>query len=65
MHIKNKYINAIIDAMDFISQNTDGASEEHQEKETLTVLQEIITKMEESEHKRLVRYYVRKGSKKR
>lgn len=64
MYIKNEYMNAITDAIDFISQNVDGASEEHNESETLHVLREMLVKMEESYHKNLVKYYVRKASKK-
>jgi hypothetical protein len=60
MHVKDQYISAILDAIDFIVHNTDGASHEHDESHTVNVLNEILDKMEQSQHKRLVRYYVRK-----
>lgn len=63
MHVKSKYITAISDSIDFIQHNVDGASEEQNENETLKVLNEILKQMEKSQHKRLVSYYVRKGSK--
>jgi len=63
MHVKSKYITAISDSIDFIHHNVDGASEEQNENETLKVLNEILKQMEKSQYKRLVGYYVRKGSK--
>lgn len=60
MHVKEKYISAISDAIDFLISNTDGASDEHSESETIQVLGEILKKMEDSQHKKRVSYYVRK-----
>lgn len=60
MHVKDKYLAAISDAIDFISCNVDGASEEHNERETLEILNEIHRKMRESRSNKLVSYYVRK-----
>ena len=64
MHIKSKYIQAVEDAIDFIQHNVDGAEDEHNETETLKVLRELAKKMNETKHKQLVNYYVRKGSNK-
>lgn len=64
MYVKNKYITAISDAIDFIANNVDGASEEHNESETLSVLREIYKKMEEANYRQSVNYYVKKGEKK-
>jgi hypothetical protein len=61
MHIKSKYINAVEDAIDFIQHNIDGVSDEQNEKETLNVLRELVKKMQESQHKKLVSYFVRKN----
>lgn len=61
MHVKSKYIQAVEDAIDFLHHNTDGAEEEQNESETLETLRELVKKMEESQHKRLVGYYVRKN----
>jgi hypothetical protein len=61
MHVKSKYIQAVEDAIDFIGHNTDGADDEQNESETLQILKELVKKMEESQHKRLVGYYVRKN----
>jgi hypothetical protein len=60
MHIKTKYINAIIDAIDFISTNVDGADEENSEQELLSTLHECKNKMREDQHKRRVNYYLNK-----
>ena len=64
MYVKNKYITAISDAIDFIESNVDGASDEHNEAETLSVLREIYKKMEEANYRQSVNYYVKKGEKK-
>jgi len=61
MHVKSKYIQAVEDAIDFIHHNTDGAEDEHNESETLKNLRELVNKMGESQHKKLVRYYVSKN----
>jgi len=61
MHVKSKYIQAVEDAIDFIQHNVDGADDEQNESETLKNLREIVKKMEESRHKKLVRYYVSKN----
>lgn len=37
------------------------ADDEQNESETLQILKELVKKMEESQHKRLVGYYVRKN----
>ena len=63
MHIKSKYITAISDSIDFIQHNVDGANEEGNENETLTVLNEILNQMKKSQHKKWVSYYVRKKAK--
>lgn len=63
MHVKSKYITAISDSIDFIQHNVDGASEEQNESETLTVLNEILKQMQKSQHKKRVNYYVRKKMK--
>jgi hypothetical protein len=60
MHVKSKYIQAIEDAIDFIQHNVDGADSEQNEYETLIILRELVKKMEESQHKRLVNYFIRK-----
>ncbi len=60
MHVKIKYIQAVEDAIDFIQHNVDGADEAQNESETLTILRELIFKMEESNHRRLVNYYLSK-----
>jgi hypothetical protein len=61
MHVKSKYIQAVEDAIDFIHHNVDGADHGQDEGETLKVLRELVNKMSESQHKRRVRYYVRKN----
>jgi len=61
MHVKSKYIKAVEDAIDFIHHNVDGADDDQNEQETLEVLRELVKKMEESQHKRLVGYFVRKN----
>ena len=63
MYVKLKYIQAVEDAIDFIQHNVDGADDEQNESETLKNLREIVKKMEESRHKKLVRYYVAKNGK--
>jgi len=63
MHVKSKYIQAVEDAIDFISHNIDGADDEQNESETLIALKELVKSMEESQHKKRVRYYVAKNSK--
>ena len=60
MHIKAKYIDAVHSAIDFIETNVDGANEDNQEQETLSVLRELMKSMIYSNHKKLVSYYVRK-----
>lgn len=60
MHVKEKYIDAVNNAIDFISTNVDGADEEHQEKETLKSLRELFQSMIKSQHKKRVSYYVNK-----
>jgi len=60
MHVKHKYINALIDAIDFITTNVDGADEGKREEEMLSILHEMVDKMKVSQHKALVNYYVRK-----
>lgn len=62
MHVKNKYRKAIEDAIDFIECNVDGASEENTESDTLKILREISQAMGKSQHKRMVRYYIRKNT---
>ena len=62
MHIKSKYIQAIENAIDFISHNADGASDEQSERETISILREISAKMKVSQHKKRVNYYVSKHS---
>ena len=61
MHIKSKYIQAVEDAIDYIQHNVDGAEDEQNESETLINLRELVKKMGESQHKKLVRYYVFKN----
>lgn len=61
MHVKSKYIKAVEDAIDFIHHNVDGADDEQDETETLKVLRELADKMNESQHKKRVSYYVRKN----
>lgn len=61
MHVKSKYIQAVEGAIDFIQHNVDGADDEQNESETLKVLRELVNKMNESQHKRRVGYYVRKN----
>lgn len=63
MYVISKYINAVIDAIDFIYGNTDGACEGHQELDTLSVLRELVKKMNDSQHKQLVGYYLKKHKK--
>lgn len=63
MYIKFKYIEAIFDAIDFISSNVDGADYDKQERELLDTLRELRRKMNESQHKRLVNYYLHKKKK--
>ena len=60
MYVKTKYINAIHASIDFIEANIDGADDDNQEQETLDILRELIKSMENSKHKNLVSYYVRK-----
>jgi len=60
MHVKSKYIQAVSDAIDFIQHNVDGADDEQNESETLKNLRELEKKMGESQHKKLVRYYLGK-----
>lgn len=61
MHVKSKYIQAVEDAIAFIQHNVDGVAEDQNESETLKNLRELVKKMEESHHKRLVSYFVRKN----
>jgi len=61
MHVKSKYIQAVEDAIDFIQHNVDGAEDEQNESETLINLRDLVKKMGESKHKKLVRYYVAKN----
>jgi hypothetical protein len=62
MHVKTEYIQAVEDAIDFIQHNADGANEEQNESETLKVLRKLANKMNESQHKRRVGYYIRKNT---
>jgi hypothetical protein len=61
MHVKSKYIQAVEDAIDFMQHNVDGADDEQGETETIKILRELANKMNESQHKQRVRYYVRKN----
>lgn len=63
MHIKQKYIDAIVDAIDFVSNRVDGADEGKDEKEMLDTLHELQESMKRSYHKTLVNYYVKKETK--
>lgn len=63
MHVKTKYIEAIHSAIDFIEENVDGADDENTENELRGTLNELLKAMEESQHKKLVNYYVRKNLK--
>ena len=63
MHIKQKYIDAIVDAIDFVSNRVDGADEGKDEKEMLDALRELQETMQRSYHKSLVNYYVKKETK--
>jgi len=60
MHVKSKYIQAVEDAIDFVQHNVDGADDGQNESETLKVLRELVNKMNQSQHKQRVNYYVRK-----
>jgi len=60
MHIKDKYINAIDAALDFIEANVDGADEENNEIETRQALAELASAMRADREKKKVRYYVRR-----
>ncbi len=64
MYIKSEYIPAINDALDFIENNTDGASTEHQEIEVKRILKEIRDRMEKARYKQYLKYYIRKAKEK-
>lgn len=60
MHVKTKYIDAVHLAIDFIENAVDGADEDKQEQETLSVLRELREQMKASQHKGRVNYYLNK-----
>lgn len=51
MSKKEKYIEALEDAIDFITHNVDGAAPEHQERETLKTLREMSRRLKETKPK--------------
>lgn len=65
MYPKDKFIEAVNGAIDFITNAVDGADEEHQESEMLNDLSELLQAMADSRFKKQVAYEVRKKLKER
>ncbi len=64
MHVKAEYIDTVLDAIDFISRNTESADKENDQAELKSALHEIVDAMRKSRHQKRVSYYVSKGKEK-
>lgn len=60
MRLSNKDANAISAAIDFIHTNSDGAEDHDFYANMIFELDTILEKHRKEEHKRLVRYYIKK-----